>query len=65
MQDSPMYSMMNRRADVLQFFAGISTNEFLIITPSGNVVNFQVGPDQTLSDELGKAYRILKEELNA
>lgn len=64
MKDSPMHSMMNRRQEVLNFFAGISGNEFLVITPQGAVVEFSVGPGQTLSDELGRAYRILESELD-
>lgn len=60
----PMHSMMNQRKKVLDFFAGISGNEFLIVTPSGSVVEFSVGPGQTLSDELGRAYRVLQDELD-
>jgi hypothetical protein len=61
---TPIHSMMNRRQEVLRFFAGISGHEFLIVTPSGSVVEFSVGPGQTLADELGRAYRVLESELD-
>jgi hypothetical protein len=54
-----------QKAKVLDFFKGIDQNEFLIITPQGSVIQFNVGPGQTLADELGRAYRILENELDA
>lgn len=54
---------VDQQKRVLNFFKGIDQNEFLIVTPSGSVVQFVVGPGQSLSDELGRAYRILESEL--
>jgi hypothetical protein len=44
------------------FLGSLEEGEFLIITRNGEIIEFEVGPGQTLQEELDRAYRILKDD---